>query len=348
MINNPKIEAVKKSAAESEIKAKQREVKYDLRDFTIDYIVREFKQGLFFIPEYQRQFVWDTGRKCRFIESMLLGLPIPMMFVAELDDGRLEIVDGAQRIQTLETFLDDELMLSKLERLPSLNGFRFSDLPDSQQRKLGTRPLRLVILDDSTTAETRQSIFDRINTSSLKAKGAEIRRGAFTGRFASFIATCAQETKFRKLCPISEMVLKRRENEELVLRFFAYSARYQLFKHDVEKFLIEYVKDTKDNFNQNSMRAEFDRMLDFVDQHFPHGFAKGADAKSTPRVRFEAISVGVNLALRENPNCIPPGVESWLNSEEFMRHTTTHASNSAPRLRGRLEYVRDKLLGRSA
>src|SRR3990172_11373487 len=89
--------ATTREADEAEIKAKQREVKYDLRDFTIDYIVKQFEDGLFFVPEYQREFVWREDRQCRFIESVILGLPIPMMFVADLDDGRLEIVDGAQR-----------------------------------------------------------------------------------------------------------------------------------------------------------------------------------------------------------------------------------------------------------
>ena len=108
-------------------------MKYDLRDFTIDYIVQQFQQDLFYVPDYQREFVWDLRRQRRFIESVILGLPIPMMFVADMEDGRLEIVDGAQRIQTLEAFQDDSLQLDGLTRLASLNGFKHSDLPIPQQ-----------------------------------------------------------------------------------------------------------------------------------------------------------------------------------------------------------------------
>ncbi len=280
---------------EAEIKAKQREVKYDLRDFTVDYIIREFKSGLFFVPDYQRKFVWDSARQRRFIESVILGLPIPMMFVADLDDGRLEIVDGAQRIQTLEAFTNDDLELRGLERLPSLNGLSFQDLPESQQRKLKTRALRVVVLEDTTTADTRQAIFDRINTSPMRAKGAEIRRGAFPGPFTQFLTKCATSDLFRKMCPISAMILKRREDEELVLRFFVYSDGYARFKHDVEKFLTEYLKSHRTKFPEKKMASEFNAMLRFVQAFFPHGFAKTAGAKSTPRVRFEAIAVGVNL-----------------------------------------------------
>jgi len=84
-------------------------------------------------------------------------------------------------------------------------------------------------------------------------------------------------------------------------------------------------------------------MLDFVDKNFPYGFAKSKNAKSTPRVRFEAIAVGVALALRENEKLIVNNVD-WIESDEFRVHTTSHASNSPNRVTGRIEYVRDMLL----
>ena len=97
------------SAAEAQMRDLQRDVDYDTKDFTIDYIIQEFQKGTFYIPKYQRKFVWDDKRRRRFIESALLGLPIPFLFLAEMEDGLLEIVDGAQRIQTLEQFVNDDL-----------------------------------------------------------------------------------------------------------------------------------------------------------------------------------------------------------------------------------------------
>jgi hypothetical protein len=143
------------------------------------------------------------------------------------------------------------------------------------------------------------------------------------------------------------MLRARREDEELPLRFFAYSDRYKSFKHDVEGFLTSYLRDQQNGFDEAALRGEFQRMLHFVQTYFPNGFAKGPGFKSTPRVRFEAISVGVNLALREEPNLNPPPVANWINSDDFKKHVTTHASNSAPRLRNRVEFVRDHLLGRA-
>lgn len=329
--------------AEEQIKSQQREIRYDLRDFTIDYIVQQFKEGLFFIPDYQRKFIWRDQHQINFIESIILGLPIPMIFVADLDDGRLEIVDGAQRIQTLERFSNNDLKLKNLQILTKLDGFSYTDLPSSQQRKFDTKALRLVVLEDSTSVERRQEIFNRINTGSVRAKASEIRRGNFESPLMKFVIKCSQDKLFQELCPVSQGLVDRREREELILRFFAYSENYKNFKHDVGKFLDSYLLENEETFDRERLQSEFNKTMLFVKQHFPNGFAKTKNAKSTPRVRFEALSVGVNLALRKNPDAIPSDTK-WIESEEFKHHTTTHASNSAPKLRGRVEYVRDQII----
>lgn len=336
-----------KAAADAEIKTKQGEVKYDLRDFTVDFLVKQYQEDRFYVPPYQRRFIWTDKHRCRFIESVLLGLPIPMMFVADMDDGRLEIVDGAQRIRTLECFTSNDLELSNLDKLPSLNGFKYRDLSVAQQRKFGNKALRIVVLEDSTSPDTRQEIFDRVNTSGMKAKPSEIRRGAHQGKFMKFITECTHDPLFLSLCPITKSLKDRFEDEELILRYFAYAEKYKLFRHDVEKFLTQFLKANTATFDRKRYSAEFREMLLFVKKFFPYGFAKAPGAKTTPRVRFEAISVGVTLALREKPALIPPSVGEWIESLDFEKETTTHASNSQPRLKSRVEFVRDRLLGKA-
>jgi hypothetical protein len=332
-----------RSAADAQIKHLQREIRYDTKDWTIDYLITEFRKNRFYIPQYQREFIWKDENKSGFIESVLLGLPIPLMFFAQIDDGRFEIVDGAQRIQTLEQFLNNDFELGSLRKLDTLKGFKFLDLPVPQQRKLESRSLRTVILEDSTTLDLRYEIFRRINTSGEKARASEVRRGAYAGPFMRFVADCANNDLFKRLCPVSKSMQLRQEPEELILRFFAYSDQYHRFRHDVQKFLDDYVETCQSTFDKERMSIEFTRMLAFVDRYIPSGFAKESDSATTPRVRFEAISVGVNLALRHQQNLHPQSM-SWLNSDAFAKHTTTHASNSLPRLKGRVEFVRDALL----
>lgn len=320
-------------------------MKYDVRDFVIGYMVEQFRKGHLYIPEYQREYIWKDHNRWGFIESVILGLPIPMIFLSEIeDDGRLEIVDGAQRIQTLEAFENNDITLKDLGILTKLNGFKFSDLPPGEQNKFRNKALRTIVLEDATTLETRKELFKRINTSGQKARPSEIRRGAFEGPFMDFVDKCARSKLFKKLCPISDSIRKRKEPQELVLRFFAYSEKYKDFRHDVEKFLNAFVRERRTTFPEKRLKSEFERMLNFVDKYFPNGFAKTRTSKITPRVRFEAISIGVNLALRENPDLTPARVEGWLGSDEFKVHTTSHATNSRTKLKGRVEYVRDQLL----
>jgi hypothetical protein len=329
----------------------RREVDYNTRDYAIDFLVAQFKDGEFFInPEYQRNFVWDTVRRCRFIESILLGYPIPFMFFSDNDDGRCDIVDGAQRTSTLEEFLNNDLVLSDLKKLTELNGFTFKQLPPPIQRKFSKTTLRIIALAEGTSLEVRQEIFDRINTSSLKLEPTEIRRGAFMGDFMKFMTACSENPLFRTLCPISDDSKKRYEDIELITRFFAYTNNYQAYSNnDVSGFLDEFVENHKNQFDRVAFESEFASMLRFVEKYFPNGFRRSASGKFVPRARFEAIAVGVALALRENSDLVPVVSTEWsdIASEEgarFKYHTTTHANNNKNRVVGRIEYVKDMLL----
>lgn len=333
-----------KVAAEEQIRALRKEIDYNTRDYSIDFLIQQFRDDEFYIPdEYQRQYIWNDADKNRFVESILLGLPIPLMFFSDTEDGRCEIIDGAQRTQAMEEFMSGDLILSDLKKLTSLNGFSYNDIPAYFRKKFDKTNMRIIVLSDDTSLEIRQEIFNRINTTGREANASEIRRGSFRGPFMDFLMACTKDPLFVDVCPISETMAKRYEQLELVIRFFAFLDHYQDFTHRVDTFLDEYIENTKDSFDQDKMKSEFDAMLRFVKEYFPYGFAKTAKAKSTPRVRFEAISVGVALAQREKPDLIPESME-WLGSEEFLRHTTTHASNSPARVSGRILYVKEKLL----
>lgn len=321
----------------------QNQIDYDTKDYTLELLNYKFLSGDFFIPDYQRNYVWDEKNKVLFIESVLLGFPIPFMFMADTDDGRLEIIDGAQRIQTINDFFQDKITLNSLQKLNSVNGFRFSDLPVSQQRRLKNRTLRVIELDKRTSNDIRQDLFNRINTTGKKANDAEIRRGSYKGQLTDFIEACCENKKFKQLCPIPKKKRDRYEDFELILRFFAYLNEYTLFVHSVSDFLDSFLKNNLNSFDKEKFEDEFNQMLFFVEQNFEYGFAKTKNATTTPRVRFEAISVGVGLALRENAN-LKVKDTNWIYSDEFKELTTTDASNNTDKLKNRIEYVRNKLL----
>lgn len=358
MSSNQEITDEQKEAAEAEVREKQKPVDYDTKEYPVEVIVQKYIDGKdddineLFIPDYQREMAWDDVRQSKFIESVLLGLPIPYIFVADIfdpenDQARLEIVDGTQRIRTLARFLNNELMLEKLEKLENLNGFTYADLPLARQRRFKRSTLRMIQLTEKADEEVRRDMFERINTGSVVLNDMEKRRGISRGPFLSLIDELSENLKFRKLCPFSEAIIRRREPQEFVLRFFAYLNNYEHFERQVNIFLNDYLeKHNHDGLDREGMCSEFQSMLNFVEKHFPNGFSKAEGYTKTPRIRFEAISVGVALALRRKSNLEPKSMK-WLNSKEFKEYTTSDASNSRPKVIRRIEYVRDQLLGQS-
>lgn len=344
--------------AEKQIETHRKVVDYNIIEYPIEVIVGKFlgetdeEEGKpakpeFYIPDYQRNHTWDEKRKSKFIESVLIGLPIPFLFLAETDDeeGRLEIVDGSQRIRTLAEFTSGKLVLSELEKLPALNGFAFDQLPLARQRKFNRTTIRIIALSSDADEETRRDLFERINTGSDPLRDMEQRRGIMRGPFITFIERCAAHTLLHTLAPLSPSYVKRREREEYALRFFAYAERYEVFDKSVKEFLDQYVQDKNKAFDETGLWNQFEGMLNFVQANFEHGFRR-PNYKTAKRVRFEAIAVGVVLALRENPKLSPPPTNTWADSETFHELTTSDSSNSKPKVRKRIEYVRDQLLGR--
>jgi hypothetical protein len=335
---------------EQEIREKQRMTSHDIREYPIGVIVDKFTHKLYdgqaelFVPNYQRAFRWSPKQKSKFIESILLNLPIPYLFVAD-NNGRLEIVDGSQRIRTLVDFVQNEFSLASLKYIPKANGLYFKDFPKVRQLRFLRKTLRMIELTEAVDEEARREIFARLNSGGSKLEPMEIRRGTNDGEFLKFIRKLAENKLFHTLCPIGHSKLKKAEYDELVLRYFAYSENYLNFKHRVDSFLDEYVSYKENNFNKNELKHQFLTMLSFVEKNFKYGFKKNETAKSVPRLRFEVIAVGTTLALAENPQLIPSPTEEWLKSETFLTHIRSDASNSKRKVKERIEFVRDQLLG---
>ncbi|MGD7069397.1 DUF262 domain-containing protein [Acetobacter sp. AAB5] len=346
---------------EEQIKRHMRDIDYIIREYPIEVLVPKYLVGAedgkndIFVPDYQRDFVWSEEQQSRFIESVIIGLPIPYLFVADIssDDediaGRLEIVDGTQRIRTLSAYFTNELKLSNLEKLTFLNGTYFSDLLPSRRRRFGRTTIRLIELTEKADEETRRDMFDRINSGGEPLNPMETRYGVLKGEFLKFIRRLASSEHLRLLAPLSAASIKRRDYDELLCRYFAYSDNYELFQKSVIDFVDQYVRSKSDfieSIDGPRLEAEWNKMLSFVSNNFSCGFRKDPQKRTTPRVRFEAIAVGVTLALREKPDLIviPEKIDTWAYGEEFDKLVTSDGANSRPRLIKRINYVKEKVL----
>lgn len=349
----PKLTTELVLAAEEQIVEQSKRIEFYLTEYSIELLATKMRNGDFEVPAYQREFTWEDERKSRFIESLLMGLPIPFLFFWENPaTGKLEVVDGSQRLRTIEEFVLGDLELGDLEELSLLAGFRFKDLPESRQRKIKNRSIRGIVLNEHADEQSRFDLFERINTGSKIANKAEVRRGALGGPFLNLVIALAVDETFISLAPVSEKQLKEREREELVTRFFAYGDGLEGYNDKVSPFLFAYTKRMNLYFEENPIevdvyRQRFLTTMTFVAQNFPWGFRRTASGKATRRARFEAIAIGSYLALQQRPDLMTQSiqVEEWLNSEEFTRVIGSDGANAIGRLRARINFVRDHLLG---
>ena len=168
MVTQLEITNQRKENAEQEIRDNRKRVDYKTLEYPIEVIVQKYLDGIdedkneIFIPDYQRAMAWDEDTQSKFIESIMLDLPIPYIFVADVSESedltRLEIIDGTQRIRTLSRFINNELTLRNLEKLTNLNGFTFTDLLPTRQRRFNRTTIKMIQLTYS-----RLQIFDNRN-----------------------------------------------------------------------------------------------------------------------------------------------------------------------------------------
>jgi len=349
-----------------QIKEHKNQFDFDIREYPLEVLIQKFNPSQqedpeIFIPDYQREFVWTKKQQSLFIESLLIGLPVPYIFVADIADeeedyaeGRIEIVDGVQRMSTIYAYMNNELQLQDLPKLKLLNNSYFKDLPIANQRRFGRSTIRLIELKNINDVG-RRLMFERLNTGGSKLTDMEVRLGA-NSTFVKFIRELALEKEIRDAIPLSQEKEKRREREEYILRFFAYRERYQNFgkrndgttDNSVIGFLNDYIDDTDKIFNDEmatNLRQQFFEMLSFVNNHFSCGFRKSKNAKNVTRIRFEAIAVGSSLALEEYPDLKPENTQWAYHDSDFLSMIRSDASNSKIKIINRIEFVKNHLLG---
>jgi hypothetical protein len=344
---------------DAQIQELQKITDYEIREWPIEVLVDKFTRGRetdeaeLFIPDYQREMVWSARQQSRFVESIMIHLPIPFIFAADVGsgprEGHLEVIDGSQRLRTLDNFLSDRLTLVDLKKLTDGNGLRFSDLSRTRQMRFKRQTVRVIELTEKADEEARREMFGRLNSGGTKLVSMEIRRGSHDGPLMRLVTELAALPLLQNLVPLGERNAKRKEYEEFVLRYLAYADNYQRFQKNVDDFLTGFLQrgnEMLDRATEQRYRDELGACLHFVQRHFPNGF-KREKYTTVPRIRFEALAVGITLALRERPDLVPDDVRRWLDSSEFIKHTRSDASNSRPKLYNRLHYVRDNLLGRA-
>ena len=353
-----KTKTMNSNKIQEQIENNRRSVSFDSYDITVRQLFDMIQEGLIDIaPEYQRHFVWDNTRQSQLVESLILGIPVPNLFMATNKDSSWEVIDGLQRLTTLVNFLGDirlikktnengtKLKLGGLEKLDSINSCEFEDLPKSIQLMFMTRPIRVTVLNDRTDFELRYDLFERLNTGGVTLHPQEIRNCVYLGKFKDFVVDCAKNEDFVNVVKMTEKAERTGNREELILKFFAYFEDRNMFVHSVKEFLNDYMAKKTEHFpEQHDYKALFEETFSRLRELLPEGIVRGNRKNITPLVLFEAISVATADIIRDGNQRILDSakLQEVLDNGE-LKKLTTGATNSRNKLIQRIQFVKEYL-----
>lgn len=218
------------------------EVPIDKLDRSLVELKRLHDEGdLVVDPEWQRNYVWTNIQASKLIESFLLNIPVPVIYLARAQDNRYEVVDGLQRLTSVFKFLDNKFALTGLGIREGLNGKRFKDIDAVDQKKLKNSALRSFELRSDTSADIHFVVFERLNTGGTKLNEMEIRNCLYRGMLNDLIKELATNEDFVR-CVSEKTLSKRMRDRTFVLRFLAFHERtHRKCKVGIKKFLNDFL-----------------------------------------------------------------------------------------------------------
>jgi hypothetical protein len=359
MTNHPHQIEIDPATQIEQLRKQRRKVDFDTFDIALQQLFTMLTDDAINVaPAYQRKYRWNAERSSRLIESVLLGIPVPSLFVATNRDGTWELVDGVQRISALVQFaggealrkklgIDHALELIGLDKLEAFNSCVIEQLPQSIRLQLMLRPIKFVTLSDKSNKVVRFDLFERLNTGGVALSDQEIRDCVYRGTFTRTLETLSKNKHFRQVVLLTHKQNRDGTREECVLRFFAFLHNYKEFVHSVRGFLNDYTNQANKSFDFKENKKLFRETFRQLATVFPDGLIRPSERKlgTTSLILFEGVAVGAALAIQECGAIDGSKVDEWLSSNE-LDHYTKGATNDTAAVKGRIEYCRDRFLGK--
>ncbi len=232
------------SAENSSFPPAERKVVTQSYDLSIQTLMEQWTGKLLIIPEIQREYIWDDGRASRLIESLLLNIPVPVLYFAETEDAKYEIIDGQQRVRSIVRFVSNEFGLTALNVLNDYRGMRFHELPEREQRFLKMRMVRAVIISHESHPTMKFEIFERLNSGSMSLNPQELRNSIYRGPFNKMLRQLVADQHLRTIIG-TKHPRPRMLDEELLLRFFALAKEYDKYRPPLKRFLNNFMSSVR-------------------------------------------------------------------------------------------------------
>lgn len=248
-----------------------RKIIWQAKDFSIREFHSMYEDGdLELQPDYQRKYVATPAIASKLIESVLMDVPIPVIYLAEEKNGTYSVIDGQQRLTTFISFLrgsypdNSDFKLTGLNVIKELNRKSFSQLEKEDQNKLKKTTLHTIIIKKESNEDIKFEIFERLNTGSIKLNEDEIRNTVYRGSYVKLLANLEQDMTFHTLVK-KDNYKKRMIYRGMILRFFALSEKtYINYKPSMKQFCNKELRDNRD-FPSQKVKEYTDRFNHVVD-----------------------------------------------------------------------------------
>jgi hypothetical protein len=322
--------------------------RYDVTSFGADYdvdgFVKRLSRGDVFIPHFQREYVWTQPEASRFVESLLLGLPVPGVILArEPDTNKLLVIDGQQRLKTLQFFYggyfnprpdDTARRVFKLIKVQSrYEGKTYEQLEESDRIQLDNAIIHATIVKQDAPAEDDTSIyhiFERLNTAGRRLFSHEIRLAIFYG---SLIKELTELNDFEPWREIFGRKNKRLKDQELILRFLALFHDHGKYGRPMAEFLNLFVKRNRNPSPERmgEFKTLFESTISIARTALgPRAFRP---QKAFNAAIYDAVMVGISRRLQKGsiaePNALKTAYEQLLIDKEFAASTSRATSDNA-------------------
>lgn len=329
-------------------------------DYPVDGLVKRIEAGSIYIPKFQRSYVWNIYRASRFIESLLLGLPVPAVFLSkELDSNKLLVIDGQQRLKTLQYFYSGVFgptgnAFKLKEVVPRFRDLTYKTLKDDDRIRLDDSILHAIIVKqedpkeqdpNKTNPSSVYHIFERLNTGGVSLLPQEIRACIFHGPFIEFLNVLNQDENWRKLFG---KVSARMRDQELILRFFALYFDLANYHKPMKEFLTNFTNDNRkpDEPKFAKMRKVFSAVTKTIFDVFGSKALK--PVKTVNAAQCDSIMYGIAKRLDKGPVTdavkLKQKYDELLANAEFVKWIsagTTDENNVQSRLKMASEAFKD-------
>lgn len=302
---------IEKTIIERFLEAQNRLV-FQSSDLSLDSIASMVAEcAIDITPKYQRRERWDKTRQSALIESFLLNIPVPPIFLAEDEYGKYSVIDGKQRITAIFNFIKKDMKLVNLEKFKELENFTFQDLPSQLNNALKIRPyLRVITLLKQSDPVLKYEVFNRLNTGGITLLPQEIRNAAYGGNLNDLIIDLTENKFLQRQFNINDenerlksKVYKEMVDVEYILRFFTLRDCWDNFPGNMKNALDKYMKDhylEKDEYI-NKLKFIFNKTIELCENIWQTDAFKRPDGRNEMiQGVYDAQMVGISFFLDQH------------------------------------------------